>query len=217
LREWTAAELQRAVDGDPKAVREFVQAMTPVIQARVARVMVRHPSSAGRRDLRHEVADLCQQVFVRLLVDGGRALRAWDPGRGLSLPNFVGLLAEREAHSLLRSQRRSPFTEELPGADAIADRVDELPGPESQLASREFQAVLLGRLRERLSEQGGRLFEILYVDGHSIEEAMVLTGMSADALYAWRSRILKTVRAAAADLLSEGGAPPSSPTAKAQS
>lgn len=50
--------------------------------------------------------------MVSLFTDQGRALRAWDPARGLSLENFVGFVAERQIASILRTAKRSPWTED---------------------------------------------------------------------------------------------------------
>jgi len=51
----------------------------------------RNRSAAGR-DVRQEVADLIQEVFMALFADDARVLRSWQPERGLSLDNFVGLV-----------------------------------------------------------------------------------------------------------------------------
>src|SRR5262245_25583265 len=95
----------RAARRDPAAARELVKLLHPVVQARVARVLWRTRGAAGR-DLRQEVEDMSQDVFAFLFQDGARALRAWEPERGLSLANFVGLLAERRTLSTLRSARQ---------------------------------------------------------------------------------------------------------------
>src|SRR5687768_1618744 len=83
----------------------------------VARGLARRMVKARGRDLRQEVEDLTQEVFVALFADDARALRLWDPARGASLANFVGLLAEREVASILRSGRRSPWTEDPTASD----------------------------------------------------------------------------------------------------
>jgi RNA polymerase sigma-70 factor (ECF subfamily) len=122
MSERLGEELERALRGDRASLRVLVGELTPVIQARVARVLLR--SATGRqagRAVRQEVEDMTQEVFVSLLEDGGKALRSWAPERGASLKNFVGLLAERQAMSILRSGRRSPWPRELaevPGDDA---------------------------------------------------------------------------------------------------
>ena len=104
------ALLDQALAGDVAATRRLVAAIMPIVQARVARTLVRRRGGSGR-DARQEVQDLAQDVFAALFADDGKVLRAWDPVRGLTLASFCGLVAEREAASILRSGRRSPWTE----------------------------------------------------------------------------------------------------------
>jgi RNA polymerase sigma-70 factor (ECF subfamily) len=104
--EETADLIRRALTGDPTALTELVAVLTPVIQARVARTLLaRRHRLAGGRDVRQEVEDLSQDVFLTLFSRDARVLRDWQPGRGLSLESFVGLVAERQVLSFLCSGR----------------------------------------------------------------------------------------------------------------
>ena len=195
--------LADALAGDRNAVRALVRALAPIVQARVARALVRRRAAARGRDVRQEVEDFSQEVFVALFEDSGRVLRAWRPARGLSLENFVGLVAERQAISLLRCGRRSPWTED-PTLDAEleADRPDER-GPESVTASRELYERLLERVEGELSPLGLELFRRLLVQQQPVAEVCAELGQTPDAVYAWRSRLGKLVRKLAADLVSD--------------
>lgn len=174
----------------------------PVVQARVARVLLRRAASARGRNVRQEVEDLTQEVFTALFANGAKALKAWSPERGLSLANFVGLIAEREVTSVLRSGKRSPWTED-PTLIEDMDSGDLSPSPEVAVGSREVLERVLDELRARLSAKGMRLFLLLYIEEHPVAEVATMTGMSHDALYAWRSRLSKQVREIAARLMSE--------------
>jgi RNA polymerase sigma factor (sigma-70 family) len=181
------------------AARTLTEALYPVVQARVARVLWRARRSADR-SVQQEVADMTQDVFRALFDGGGRALQAWDPARGLSLPNFVGLLAERHAIAALRSDRRNPWTEE-PTVDSAFDRYEaQAANPEPVVRSRELLELLLDKLRLAVSPLGLHMFHLLYVEERSVDEAAAATSMSPDAVYAWRSRLRKTVAALAAEL-----------------
>jgi DNA-directed RNA polymerase specialized sigma24 family protein len=185
--------IECALAGDAASTRALVGAVLPVVQARVARVLVRRRGGSGR-DVRQEVEDLAQEVFLALFADDGRVLRAWDPARGLSLSSFCGLIAEREAASILRSGKRSPWTE---AATEIEDLERGLGGTadiEPRVSSREQLALLGERVREALSPRGLELFQRLLVEEESVESVCAATGMSADAVYAWRSRLGKLVR-----------------------
>ncbi|MEZ4221998.1 MAG: hypothetical protein R3B13_13780 [Polyangiaceae bacterium] len=192
-------ELERALHGDRAALRVLVDELTPVIQARVARVLLRSAAAhqAGR-SIRQEVEDMTQEVFVSLLDEDGRALRSWTPERGASLKNFVGLLAERQAISILRSGRRSPWPRELPETSN-----EDAPSPlrlEHAIESRELLGRLLERLQLALSPRGLDIFNRLYVHEESVESVMQDCDLSADAVYAWRSRLRKLVRELASQL-----------------
>src|SRR5689334_11040943 len=112
--------IRQTLGGERAAASRLLGSLYPVVQSRVARVLWRTRRSADR-SVQQEVEDLTQDVFRHLFDEGGRALQSWDPARGLSLPNFVGLLAERHAVGVLRTDRRNPWTEE-PTIDAALDR-----------------------------------------------------------------------------------------------
>jgi RNA polymerase sigma factor (sigma-70 family) len=182
----------------PQAADQLVGLLHPVVEARVARVLWRTRQSSSR-NVRQEVEDMTQDVFAFLFEEGGKALRAWDPERGLSLQNFVGLLAERHAVSVLRSGRRTPF-KDLTALDNRDDIQAEMNDPEPATLSRDLLAVLLDRLRLALTPLGMHLFQLLYVEERSPEEVAAAAKMSLDAVYAWRSRLRKIVAALAAEL-----------------
>ena len=187
-------EIQSALCGDEPALTRLVQALTPVIQSRVARsLLLRRTGAAAGRDVRQEVEDLTQEIFLVLFADGGRVLQSWQPERGLSLLNFVGLVAERQVASILRSGRRSPWKED-PTLVEDLDRVAPDSGPEEIAASREQLRHLLHRLTEELTPLGRHLFDLLFLRELPFEEVTRLTGMTADAVYAWRSRLRRLAR-----------------------
>lgn len=187
-------ELQSALAGDEAALTRLVQRLTPVIQSRVARgLLLRRTGAAAGRDIRQEVEDLTQEVFLVLFADEGKVLRSWQPGRGLSLLNFVGLVAERQTASILRSGRRSPWKED-PAPPEDLDQVDREGGPEEIVASREQLKLLLHRLTEELSPLGRHLFDLLFLRELPFEEVTRQTGMRPDAVYQWRRRLRLLVR-----------------------
>jgi RNA polymerase sigma factor (sigma-70 family) len=191
-----------AVARRPAAARRLVELLHPVVQARVARVLGRNVAATSR-GLRQEVDDMSQEVFAFLFEDRAKSLRAWDPARGLSLENFVGLLAERKVISILRSGRQNPLREDPTLSEALDRETAAVPGPEPAAFSRELLEVLLDRLRLALSPLGMHLFELLYVEERTVEEVAAIAHMSNDAVYAWRSRLRKVVSALGAELLTD--------------
>lgn len=195
--------LAAALAGDASAVRSLVAALTPIVQARVARVLLRRASAGRGRDVRQELEDLAQEVFVALFAQSARLLRLWVPERGLSLTNFVGLLAEREAISILRSGRRSPWTEDPTEDETLVGHVGGSAPADAQLASRQILQQVLDRVRAQLSPKGLQLFFWLLVEQHDVEEVCRLADMTPDAVYAWRSRLGKVLRAIASEIAAE--------------
>ncbi|MBX3186181.1 MAG: sigma-70 family RNA polymerase sigma factor [Labilithrix sp.] len=193
MPELSPSLLREALAGNRGAIRAFVDAMSPVVEARVVRALFRRKRLAEGRDVRQEIEDFTQDVFAALFAHDGRVLRAWDPARGLSLANYVGLVAERQVASILRSGRRSPWKDTPEALDDL-DAPDEAPGVVTRIESREDLEALLERLRESLSERGLVLFHRLYVEGEPIERVAESLGMTRDAVYMWRSRVNKLLR-----------------------
>jgi RNA polymerase sigma-70 factor (ECF subfamily) len=129
-------------------------------------------------------------------------LRQWDPGRGLSLKNFVGLIAENEVMTILRSRRKSPWTEVPVDGEELDRGEDSTRGPERVAASREVLTAVVETIRAELSDLGLQLFELLFVEGRSVQEVCAATGKTEDAVYAWRSRIGRLAAKAAEEVMS---------------
>lgn len=182
------ALMQAVRRGERSAITALVVQLTPVIQARAAGALRRTAAVHGR-DPRQEVADLTQEVFVALLRDDARVLASWQPG-GLSLPNFVGLVAERQVISILRSKRRAPYTER-PSSDSeeLFRSLRPTEGPERALAAREGLECLLIHLQETLSPGALDIFYRLFVHEQTIDTICEETQSTPSAIYAHRHRI----------------------------
>lgn len=185
------AVLRRALSGRTAALPALVDRWTSIIQARVVRVLRRRGDIDQRTQ--QEIEGFVQQVFVSLFENKGESLRAWQPERGLSLDNWVGLLAERQVLSLLRTRKRNPWTEQPVLVEEL-DRTSPAPDPETRALSRDALDRLLDRLQERLSPLGWRLFRLLYLEEKSVDDAAAGCDMSHAAIYAWRSRLRRLAR-----------------------
>jgi DNA-directed RNA polymerase specialized sigma24 family protein len=198
--------IRMALQGDPQAARALVDRLTPVVQARVTRGLLRRGPGAGRRDVRQEVEDFTQEVFLSLFRDGGRALLAWDATRGLSFENFVGLLAAHQVASILRTGKSSPWVD-LPTETEILERQEATgPAPDQIASTREMWDSLLSRLVTKLSPRGLEMFWRLLVREEDVDLVCADTGMTADAIYAWRSRLARLARSLAAEQAREEAA-----------
>ena len=201
----TILELEGVLAGDRGKVRAFVDRVTPVIQARVARLLLTHYRAAANDRIREEVADLSQEVFVALFAEKGRVLRGWDPQKGLSLLNYVGLVAHRLTLSALRTRKRNPFSEE-PTEDASLEGLREgSPSAEAQVTSRDLLQKVFQRTEAGLSPTGRRLFRLIFIEERDVGEITGDTGMTDAAVYAWKSRLNKTLKAEYRAVLAESG------------
>lgn len=192
--------LERALSGDSASLRDLVDRLTPVVQKRVARALLaRRYGAASGREVRQEVDDLSQEVFLTLFAEGGRVLRTWEPDRGLSLPNFVGLVAQRRVAGILRNGKKNPWRDEPTLAEDL-DRADDEGDPEEISASRELLHKLLHRLREELTPLAWQMFDLLFL--HEMPPDLVArkTSMSKAAVYKWQSRLYRFSRRILAEL-----------------
>jgi RNA polymerase sigma-70 factor (ECF subfamily) len=199
--EGTHAELlEQALAQDPRAVRALLAYLLPVVRSRALLACRRRSSAPGSGDLSHEVDDLTQEALATLFADDANVLRSWDPTRGLSLRNFVGLVCARRIHALLRARQRRAWPEELT-LDGELTASDEGTDPvEGVIASRQMFSRILEQLRDEVSARGMELFHALIVEERPVDLVCAELGMSADAVYAWRSRLLRRARILAKEL-----------------
>jgi RNA polymerase sigma-70 factor (ECF subfamily) len=198
------ARIDEALAGEERALTALVERLTPVVQMQVGRCLLRQRPPGRSRDVRQEVEDLTQETFLMLFADDGKVLRSWDPQQGLSLPGFVGLVAQRRATSILRTGKRSPWKED-PSLDQALDGPSSASGPEEVTTSRDLLLKALRRLREELTPLGWRLFDLLFLKELSVADTGRTAGLSHDAVYAWRSRLRRLAGRIFGELKAERG------------
>jgi len=193
----TVALIESALRGERRASRRLVEELTPAIRGSVAKTLL---AARRRMPAKGEVDDITQTIFLALFVDGGRLLLRWDPARGLGLRGFVAMVARRRTVALLRSRRRNPWSEEPVDVEALDEHPAATGEPEATALQREALAAVTERMRARLSRRGAELFEILFLDARSTEDACSLTGLSPNAVHCWKSRMVGLAREMAAEL-----------------
>lgn len=185
--------VRAALEGDETACEELVIRLTPIIQRRVSRALAVCRATRASGSQRSDLLDLTQQMLLLLFEERGRVLVSWDPERGLSLNNFVGLVAEREALTVLRSGRRSAWAETPTGDDILNAYRDESKS-ENVVSARDELTSIWRRLEGQLSPRGIALFRALMVEELPIEKVCEAFQMSATAVYNFRSRVRQRVR-----------------------
>ncbi|MCA9525218.1 MAG: sigma-70 family RNA polymerase sigma factor [Myxococcales bacterium] len=184
------ALVRACLDGDRRAGRALLDRLLPVVHARVRRCL-RGASLEGV-----DAEDLVQAIWVGLLAEDGRVLRAWDPTRGASLQNYVGQIAQRKTLNALehaRAARRGGGAAGLP----LDEARDEALGPpaDARAEDRDLLDRLATHLKAALPERGWLVFRLLYTDGCEVGEVADALQVTAQVVYNWRFRIRKEAEA----------------------
>lgn len=161
-------------------MRRLVDALAPVVQARVARALARRGPAHFPR-LRQELEDYVQDAFAELFNAGGRALLGWDPTAGRSIQNYVGQRVEWFIASRLRIAPVPIEERELETAPAAIEQRDSV------------RRVLAG-IEGKWSQLGVRLFYLLFVLQTPSKEVGHELGMSCEAVDQWRFRLREFAR-----------------------
>jgi RNA polymerase sigma factor (sigma-70 family) len=198
---WTPESVADVVAGDRVAAAELVSEMGRVIRARVYRRVRQSGIQTTLGECRFDVEDLCQEVFTRLFERDGRVLRSWDPKRGLSLANFVGLVAERHVGGLLRVRRIHLETAtDNETLESMQDPAQERRTESDAAEHRQLLETLGRALASRLSARGMAIYQLLFIEGRSVEDIEARLALKASAIYAWRQRIRKHLAVVGAQL-----------------
>jgi RNA polymerase sigma factor (sigma-70 family) len=201
--------IRSALGGDVESKRVLVEALYPIIARRVAAALWQRKRT---RSVDQDVNDFVQDVFVSLLESDGKALRAWDPARGMSFERFVGMLAQHQVASILRNGRTSPWRDEATDDQVLEKLGETAVTPESITVARQDLRILLDWVRSQLSPRGLELFQRIFVSQEPLASLTTTTGMSAANVYQWKSRMLRALHGALNDsppeLLSETKAAP---------
>jgi RNA polymerase sigma-70 factor (ECF subfamily) len=159
--------------GDKKAWDAFVGRFAPVIYAAVSRTLGSRSSPAGQ----HDIEDIVQDVFVRLLGNDYRLLRTYDPNRA-SLVTWLTIVARSTALDHLRKRRP-----EAANIEAVA-----LPAPApAEAAAVKFPPHLLTE-RQRL------VLHMAFDKQMSVEEIARLLGIDAQTVRSTRHKAIRRLR-----------------------
>lgn len=182
----------RALEGDRLAAAELVATLAPVIRRSVIKTLLRDRSRSGG-GVAQEAEDMTQEVLLSLFSEDLRIFRAWQPERGLSLESFVAFVARRQALSLLRTRRTNPFHLQPTDPADLENQPPSSRGRDAHRSTEHRQSLerLALALRARLSPIGLEMFQRLFVEEQSVSDISRNTGLSAESVYQWRTRIKK--------------------------
>ncbi len=193
------SRLNAALSGDRAAKDWMVARLQPVLQRTAGRLLLTLRGQSKGRATRQDLVDLTQDAWAILLQKEALALRNWDPNTG-PLEPYVARVVKNRLISKLRTKKHSPFTEDPTEGDAL----ERILGMAEQFAQRvedaDIVAKLLLQLREALSPLGQQVLDVFLMDGATVEDVMVETGLSKEAVRSWRKRIRNTAKQILADM-----------------
>jgi RNA polymerase sigma-70 factor (ECF subfamily) len=128
--------------------------------------------------------------MLSLWAGGCAKLRAYDPGRGRSLPSYIGMLATHCAYDWLRATRREPVHEALATATELSS---ESADPFEATAWQE-RADIAARVMRGFSARD-RAFAMLYF-GEALDPAQIARSMkiSVKTVYSKKHKLEKRLR-----------------------
>jgi RNA polymerase sigma-70 factor (ECF subfamily) len=173
------AQLEACFDGDEEAWDTFTIQVTPIIFAAVQRTLQHYAQSATIDD----VYDYVQEAFLRLVKDGCRLLRSYDPARA-SMSTWLTLIARSVTIDQLR--KRSVPTVPLPenGGPGVLPKAKPVDAPTDAL---EIPDTLLSP-RQRL------VLRLLYDRDMSVEEAAAALDVEPQTIRSTKHKALTRIR-----------------------
>lgn len=181
-------ELARAaLQGAPDAVEALLDRLLPVVRARTRRVLRRQGTLA-------HADDVVQDFLLHLWSEGGRRLLAFDPARGASLENYVGLKAESFAVDAARRRGAKKRGGHLfaVGLDDAAPSSGRCP--EEAVATRDLVRRLGAHLDDSLPEKGRLVLRYTFADGRPAPEVADILGVRVQVVYNWQHKIRTLAR-----------------------
>ena len=168
-------DLSACVGGDGDAWNAFVDRYSGVIYAAVSRTLRGGAAPGGR----HGLEDPVQDVFLRLIRDDYRLLRAYDPKRA-ALTTWLTLIARSVAIDHLRKRR--------PDAASIGP-ADTVPAPAPAAATTTPDPPL-----HVLSARQTLVLRMLFDEGMSVPEAAALLGVDNQTIRSTKHKALTRLR-----------------------
>jgi RNA polymerase sigma-70 factor (ECF subfamily) len=174
--------LEDVLRGDGRAWQELLRRYRGLIYRCIARVIARG-GFRGRADMDEVYAE----ILLQLVRDDMRKLRAYDPGRGVKLGTWIGMIAGNAAYDFLRGAARRPMLDRDDDAAVEVGDTRER-GPLAMLIEKErwrHANALLGGLTER----DRRFVELYYRRGLDADEVAAEMQISRKTVYSKKHKI----------------------------
>jgi RNA polymerase sigma factor (sigma-70 family) len=174
--------IRALVSGDENAWRELLLRYRPVIRRSIASVTTRFRSVLSPDDEQEIFATFC----IRLLENDRRRLAAFDPDRGCSLATWLGMLAVRTAHDLLRQRRRESNHDPRAALESLSSTG---PDPYDECLERQRLAILQGLLGH-CSDRDRQFFDRICSDSFDPEVVARELGIAVTTVYTKKHKLV---------------------------
>lgn len=176
--------------GEPGAADRMVATFGGVVRDAISRFLGMRLRS--RLDL---AEDLSHEVFLALFADDGRKLRTYSGRHGCSFAGWLKVVAVRLTIDRLRREARSvALDDDTPRMLELRRTLrSDAPGPEETMQGVEA-AERLGQALAELGPKDRLLAELHLVRGRSLDDVARVLGVTMNAAYVRKSRILDRLR-----------------------
>jgi len=190
------ALLRRCIDGDRRAWDLLVDRVSRYVYYLIQLTARRYAAELTA----DEMGDLHNDLFLALMEDDCRRLRAFQGKNGCSVRSWIRIITIRKTLDALRKRR--PHLSLDVGRDdgeRSIELVDHGPDPLAALLakSRTQRRARLAELTDGLSESDRLLLEMLYVEKMSATAIAALLRIKKGAVYTRKTRLIQRLRQAA--------------------
>lgn len=188
--------LAAVLAGAPDAHERLVATYGPHVHAAISRYLAMR--CRGRTDL---ADDLTHEVFLALFRDDGRRLRGFESRNGCSFAGWLRVVAIRLTIDVLRRDRRLVSLDDDGAAMTELRRTLQSTGDDPELAVQGVETA--ARLNQAIASLGAKdrlLVELHILRGASLPAVATALGVSANAAYVRKSRVLERLRRSVKDI-----------------
>ncbi len=188
------ALLDACIAGDRTAWTTFVRRFTRYVYFLIQLTARRYDVALDEAEL----ADLHNELFMALLEDDRRRLRAYTGRNGCTVRSWVRIITVRRTLDALRRRRGHLSLDETRDDDGpgMAAPADPSPDPLERLLARDDEArgERLERLASSLSPSDRLLLELIYVKKLPAETIAATFRTTRGAVYTRKTRLIQRLR-----------------------
>ena len=188
--------LHRCIDGDRRAWETFVVRFSKYVYYLIHVTARKHGANINEE----EASDLHNDLFVALLEDDRRRLRAFKGSNGCSVRSWVRVITIRRCIDALRKRRKTISIHESDDGTQEVQLVDESENPFENLVAAETaqRHGQLARLTDELAPNDRLLLEMIYIHKMGADAISAALKIKKGAVYTRKTRLIQRLQTLAA-------------------